>query len=61
MPEKISPRTITLLFVVVAFVTYVISSRTPGDLLRNVPLFLGLAALPVAGYVLLKWKKIIVE
>ena len=61
MSEKIAPRTVTLLFVVVAFITYVISSRTPADLLYNIPLFLALAALPVAAYMVMKWKKTIID
>jgi hypothetical protein len=56
MPEKIAPKTVTILFVVVAFITYVNSSRTPADLVYNIPLFLALAALPVAAFVVLKWK-----
>jgi len=60
MSQKLSPRKVTVLYILCAVMVFLLSVRTPQDLSGNIPLLL-LAAIPIAGYLLLSWKGLIAD
>jgi hypothetical protein len=61
MSQKLSPKKVTLLYILCAVMVFLLSVRTPSDFLSNIPVLLILAAIPIVGYLLLRWKQVIVD